>query len=320
MNPLIRPFTRDDYPALIHVRNAALPEYPGTVEEMRYHDQHRDPKCEFRRWVAEQDGRIVAAGMYSQSPWMYHPRKFEVYVTVHPDFQCRGIGSALYDQVMGALAPLDPLSVRSHAREDMARSVRFLQKRGFVEDMREWESRLDVPAFDPAPFAGAEDRVRGEGIAIKTFKELEADPERDRKLYELETELSKDVPHPDEQTPVSYEHYVESVLRSPNLLPEGIFVAVGGGEYVGMSALWRRQADNDLDTGLTGVRRPYRRRGIALAMKLRAIAYARAHGHPVIRTENETGNRGMLSINERLGFVKQPAWVSFVKVIKEGTA
>jgi hypothetical protein len=30
-------------------------------------------------------------------------------------------------------------------------------------------------------------------------------------------------------------------------------------------------------------------------------------------TDNESNNRGMLAINEELGFVKYPAWIHFVR-------
>jgi mycothiol synthase len=83
-----------------------------------------------------------------------------------------------------------------------------------------------------------------------------------------------------------------------------------------MSQLWHSQASPDLYNGLTGVLRSHRRRGIALALKLRGIAYAKALGRPTIKTWNESNNRAMLAINEALGFVKQPAWIDFVKVLR----
>ena len=57
--------------------------------------------------------------------------------------------------------------------------------------------------------------------------------------------------------------------------------------------------------------RDYRRRGIALALKLHGIAHAKEQGYKKIRTMNESTNRPMLNINERLGFEKRPAWISF---------
>ena len=65
--------------------------------------------------------------------------------------------------------------------------------------------------------------------------------------------------------------------------------------------------------GLTAVLPPYRRRGIALALKLRGIRYAQAVGCPAILTGSEEHNRPMLTLNARLGFVPQPAWITFEK-------
>ena len=316
MSLKIRTWRPEDAPALCALANAVEPDYTQTLEEWRHGDEHRDPKCKWSRFVAEWDGEVVGQGDYGQSPGMYHPRKFGIGVSVHPSFEGRGIGSALYEHVMHALAPLDPLSVRSHTREDRPRGMRFLTDRGFQAGMREWESRLDVRAFDPAPFAGAEERVRAEGIEIRTFRELEADPERNAKLHEMEWQIGKDVPSPEPPTRTDLDRWVEQSLSYPGLLPDGWFVAVHGDRYVGCSNLWGKQSADYLDTGLTGVLREYRRKGIALALKLRAIAFAKERGCPEIRTWNATSNDGMLSINVRLGFVRQPAWVEFAKTLQ----
>ncbi|HEY3146685.1 MAG TPA: GNAT family N-acetyltransferase, partial [Dongiaceae bacterium] len=97
----------------------------------------------------------------------------------------------------------------------------------------------------------------------------------------------------------------------PSKIHEGYFVALDVGQPIGVSSLWRALDEPDLlRTGLTGVRRAYRRRGIAFALKLRALEFARAQ--PGIRrviTDNESTNQPMLAINEALGFAKQPAWI-----------
>jgi mycothiol synthase len=315
----LRPFTPDDYPALAAVNNAVYPDYPNSVEELRYNDEHRDPKCHFARFVAEHEGVLVGSGACGQYAGMFHPRKFFLGVDVHPDWQGQGIGSALYDHALGSLDPFAPLSVSCQTRSDWAHTLRFLAARGFTERMRSWESRLDVAAFDASPYAGVQERTEATGIVFKTIADLAADPDRDRKLYELDAELSHDVPSPEPHTPISFEFFLHRVLEDPDLIPEAYFVAVDAatGEYAGMSQLWHSQGSADLYNGLTGVKRTYRRRGIALALKLRGIAYARAQGRPTIKTWNESNNRAMLSINEALGFVKQPVWIDFVNLLRE---
>jgi mycothiol synthase len=291
---MIRPFAPEDYAAAVAVSNSVYADYANTVEEWRYSDEHRDPKCYYARYVAERDGAIVAIGECGQSAGMFHPRKFFIGVTVHPDWQGQGIGTSLYDHITTTLEFASPLSFYGNTREAWPQSLHFLTARGYEERMRSWESRFT------------------------TYAELATDPDRDRKLYDLDSALSHDVPSPDPHTPISFEFYADRVLNDPDLLPEGWFVAIdrATGQYVGMSQLWHSQASDDLYNGVTGVLRSHRRRGIALALKLRGIAYAKSLGRPTIKTWNESNNRAMLSINEVLGFVKQPAWIDFVKVLR----
>jgi GNAT superfamily N-acetyltransferase len=312
----IRPFTPDDYPAITALSLAVFPEYPRTEEELRSGDARRDPKCAWSQFVAEEDGRVVGVADYSQSMFMYHPRKFQIFLMVHPDYQMRGIGGRLFDHLRAELVSVDPLALRTSTREDRPESLSFLGNRGFVEEMRHWESHLDVAAFDPTPFTEDARRMTEQGILIKTFPELASDPDHMQKLYDLTTEVGHDVPSPEPHTPIDYAQWLK-FFEGPNFLPDGVFVALDGERYVGFSNLFGSQAENHLHTGLTGILNDYRRRGIAMALKLRAVAYARERGAAVIRTENESNNRGMLSINERLGFVKQPAWINLVNVLKE---
>ncbi len=78
-----------------------------------------------------------------------------------------------------------------------------------------------------------------------------------------------------------------------------------------MSELYlpRPEAPGMLQQGLTGVRRAWRGRGAAWALKLAGAERAKVQGWQSVRTGNHTVNREMLGINAEMGFVRGPARV-----------
>ena len=91
---------------------------------------------------------------------------------------------------------------------------------------------------------------------------------------------------------------------------------MSGEDYIGLTHVMLSGNDG-LYQGLTGVKRGFRRKGIALALKLRAIAYAKEIGKRVIVTNNDVSNQSMLALNQRLGYVRQPDKIFFKKTIHE---
>jgi mycothiol synthase len=312
----IRPFayTETDYEAAVRIVSAVYPDQLETVEEWRHGDQTRDPQFLFARYLVELDGRIVATGIYCEPWWSFKPGKYFVNLLVDPDYQGRGIGTQFYDFLIGHVLAREPEVVTAGTREDKLASIHFLTERGYHQVQREPISELHVPQFDPKPFADISRSVVEQGIVIRSLEEIAAqDPEWKRKLWQLQGELFLDVPGPDPVTIDSFEVYQERELGSPNFRIDGQFIALDSDKWVGITALWTTEADPEkLFTGLTGVRREYRRRGIATALKLRAIDFAKRYGARTIETGNDEGNP-MYQINLRLGFRPLPAWLTFEK-------
>ncbi len=312
----IRVFSESDYPALAAVANAAYPDYPQTPAEQRESDGKRPAKVRWGRFVAEDSGELVGSGFWGNNDGMFHPQKFGLDIAVVPGVRGAGIGKALYDACLEATKPYDPILYRCQVREDEARSLRFVQERGFEEKMREWESRFDPASFVREGFREAEERVSGQGIHIKSLVELRETPGWEQKLHALDCAVVSAMPMTDVYTPPDFDDWKKNCLENSGFWPDGYFVALDGENFVGESTLWTSQADDgQLYVGATGVLPEYQRRGIALALKLHACQAAKERGVRELKTWNATTNVGMLTINEKLGFVRQPAWINFEKAL-----
>lgn len=310
------PYTDEAYQVMAAIDAAVFGDHPVPVEELKHDDATRNPDFLFQRDLIRRDGEVIAFGAYGQNQWAYHPQKVDCRVFVDPRHDGPDIRPAYLDHVLAALRGRDIIAITSGMLEDKPEAMRFFAEHGFVEVAREALSELDVTRFDPGRFADLLARLQAEGIEIVRLPALQArDPDWRRKLYALELLISADVPSTGGKQPHTFESWVAARLNGPAFDPEGWFVALDGERYVGESQGSINQAEPDrFQTGLTGVRRDYRRRGIATALKLHVIDYARQHKIARIVTNNDSQNP-MYQLNLALGFVPQPAWVRVEKAL-----
>ena len=120
---------------------------------------------------------------------------------------------------------------------------------------------------------------------------------------EISVETSKDVPGYEDEKHEPYEAWLAHEMQGPGDRPEATFVAVAGDEAVGyakfsLSSTDPMRAYHDL----TAVKRDWRRRGIARALKSAQIGWAKANGYELLRTTNDERNAPMRRLNEELGY------------------
>ena len=313
----IREATPADYVALAQAHTTLSPDNPVTAAAFEKVDQNRDPQYHHQRWVALKHKQIVGLGIAYQTSWFYHPQQFRLKGFVLPEYRKQGIGLAMIDHITAALQPLKPIAFIANTYENKPESLRFLTMNGFEVFVCERELRLDVPAFELADYPDYDVVLNQYDVQIKTAAQLVDDPERDQKLFDLGWELSLDAPNTELQiTRSSFEDFFKDALHGQFSLQDGFFVALHEGKYIGLTHLMLN-GNEGLYQGLTGVKRDFRRKGLALVLKLTAIAYAQTMGKTVIVTNNDVANQSMLTLNERLGYVRQPDKLFLKKVLTE---
>jgi RimJ/RimL family protein N-acetyltransferase len=217
---------------------------------------------------------------------------------VLPEHRGQGVGTRLYEALSEHAARLGLTSLWGRIEEGDAASLRFAENRGFREVSREYEVVLDVAEADVAadPPAGVE------------LVRLAERPELVRLVYEVDVEVGADVPsHEEGYEPMTFERWHATYLEGPGALPAACIVALVEGEVVGYTGLRRRGSTSPTaENLLTAVRRPWRRRGIATALKREQIARAREAGIEQIYTTNDETNVGMRGVNARLGYRPAP--------------
>ncbi len=314
---ILRPYrdTAAENRAVTRLENLTWPDQPTTEEAQ----QHRRDSCPSEAWVEEwcmeHEGQVVAYGYVIEGFWLTQPKLFEIWVTVDPACQRQGLGGRLYDHCLHRLQQAHRVDyLITTTREDKTDAMCFLEHRGFVLQLREPESELDVSAFDFAPFTVREQQVKANGITLQSLAALAADcPDWQERWWHLVNAILQDVPSQDPYKPPSLEQFIQRRIKGPDFDAATKWIAVHDGQWVGSTELWNTPASTERAfTGLTGVIRGYRRQGIATALKLQAIRYARDHGFLAIVTDNEENNP-MFQINLALGFQALPAWLSYRK-------
>ena len=316
----IVPFSPNDYSAFTSLWNEAYPELKRAELEMRLFDMSLGPQSSPRRWLAEHDGLVIGfTGFEHLEGHEFHPHKYQLHLYVAPRFRCSGIGSGLYNQALARLRSDNALIVRVWVREDRREGLSFLTSRGFVEEMRTFHSALDTTTFDLSRLERYLRRLERYGYEFRTFGNLAADPNRNRKAYDLYGEVLVDIPSPGPRQLLSFDEFEQKIVKNPELF-YAYFLALHQDRYVGLCSLLPHGRNRDeLYADTLGIQRSYRGRGIAQALSYRGIEYAQTHGYSLISADSFVENYRISALLENLGFGNKTVWTLFSKLLRTET-
>ncbi len=320
---VVRPFEEteqeyDDLASLLRVASTGV--RPVSAGELRQEDQDWPAGYLFQRVMLVSSGNVLAAvGTSYQAYWQEAPFTVHIRFDIHPEHEEAQVLSLVYAGLQRLVAESGKKVKRlaSRVRENEGVRIRFLLAQGFQETMRSPTSVLRTDAADGTISEEAGGKIAQDGVMILTLNQLKAGvPDWKRRLRDLRWEIVQDVGSTDPFSKPTIDEFEEMVLQDPALDENAYFVALNAaGDLIGMSNLWRNDPSGKrLETGLTGVVRTHRRRGIATALKMRTVLYAKSSGAATIETSNEEGS-AMYALNMKLGFRPGPAWLDFSKAV-----
>jgi GNAT superfamily N-acetyltransferase len=245
--------------------------------------------------IAELDGEPVAAAFVERHGENVAGPVAWISVRVLAEHRRRGVGTALFRELSTVARADGKSELVFSARHDDPDSLDYLGKRSFVEALRMRESVLDLAdaltSFEPPT-----------GVTLVPFT-----PELDDAVYDVALDVARDVPTAQESFEIGSIDQWRADQLPATTLRGCSFVAVADRELVGYAILVEGEQGEGLHA-MTGVRRAWRRRGIALALKQAQIDAAKAAGLRRLRTANAVENP-MLQVNARLGFLRDVDWL-----------
>ena len=236
----IRPFERTEIEnkAVAEIQSVAWSNCLNSVAMWNRTDSLRDPRSLVQRFVAVDQGDIVGLAVLMEPEHTIAQGKYGFSIAVRPDQQGKGIGGAIYRRMMSVLEGRPVLSLVTGTSENNHNAIRFLQRYGFRQSMRDPIASLDLADFDATPFAGIWERMARQGIQVLPLTRAALRfPDWQRRIWELDWELKQDLRSIVKMARSPFEQYQRSVLGRSYFNPASWFVALDGEKWVGICRL-----------------------------------------------------------------------------------
>jgi mycothiol synthase len=270
----VRAPTHDDAAAASAVLEADERRLRGEVQwgvdDMR--DWWSQVDMEQNAWLVEHEGRVVGIGSLMQ-----RGDKLDGWMTVDPDFLGRGISTALVELAEARARELGGSTVKlgAFAENDAARTL--LEGLGYRDVRHYYEMRIELDGPPPDP-------EWPHGLRAVLFALADA-----RSLHAAINDAFAGEWNFHQRT---FEEFKRFRLEAPDFDPTLWFVVKDAGEIAAFILCWAKRFGGP-HVGLVGVRKPWRRRGLGLALLHHAFGEFHRRGERRVGlgvdAENTTG-------------------------------
>jgi RimJ/RimL family protein N-acetyltransferase len=315
---MYRPATLDDAALASDLMSASYPAMAQDPVMTRYRWERPRRGFASGRFIAEQEGHPIGFLAWVHGPWAETAdRHCEVEVWLDLAELDRHLLSEMWTWVGDEAIGQGSWLLLASCGEDEPEMLGVLASLGYRQERREKQWELDLNAHGArirVEAALAREAAAEQGIELTTLARW-SDPDRLKKLHELDEMTRQDIPV---SLPIVREAYDDFVRRtsSPDRPPDRFWIALDGDQPVALSYLKFPPVRGAVWTGYTCSHPKYRGRGLARGVKLQSLAQAADLRIPLVRTDNDSENAPMLHINERLGYTPRPGFVEHHKRVK----
>ena len=242
-------------------------------------------------------------------------------LNINPEFNTQTTRELLYNRMLEEIATFNCnkilTGIYEHPNYDLVKHFLIDNKFQLVQTNREYS--CDITKINIEKYQPLIKKLELEGIRFYDSRdELKKFPDHYIKLENLIWNYSKDFPIPEgiEHTRMPFEQAMKMQIDFEENIYGTEIIAVYDGKYIGSTDIevYYNAEPNKGWTGGLGVLKEFRRKGIATALKIKAIESLLQKGVTDLRTDNEENNP-MYKINVALGFQPVPFSLEYMKEI-----
>jgi GNAT superfamily N-acetyltransferase len=298
MRPTIRTATTDaDLERVLAVRNSMEADQL-TLAGLRAERAGSEAELDL---LAEADGKDVGAGSVAWGLIAAEHRNAYIFAWVPPEYRHQGIGTSLLDRLIAFARERGMVEMSTLVYDHETDTIAYLERRGLQRDGGGQLGKLELsgPETDRAvaPVDGIDLVPAGDRSDLE------------RQHYGLHAVVRHEVPTLAHDPMPSFEAWRDVGAPEKGYLTDLSIYAVEGERLVGAIDIFDG-GDGAVFIGMMAVQPDARRRGIARLMKVEVERRARAAGKTRIDTFNDGTNQRIRGLNESLGYVYNPPYVS----------
>jgi len=312
--------TNKEFDEIARIRNLVNHDSIDHPDEDRADWKIRDKSLIRNRLLCYNDNMLIGLVYYVQGR-NENSRTCFFNIVLDPQYHNNGYRELLYQKMLQEVKGFKCNQLFSNVYEhpNYKNHQNLLINHNFKLVQKNREYSCNIREVNTQKYKPLIDKLESEGIRFYDSRdEMKGFPNHFQKLEKLEWVLDQDIPHPDglKPTRMPFEQWKKVCLNVYNNYYGVDIVAIKDGQYIGSTDIevYPKSEPHKGWTGGLGVIREFRRRGIATALKIKAIEALLKKGITEIRTDNEENNP-MYKINVALGFKPVPFSLEYIKEI-----